>query len=123
MVTAFPHKMPCKSVDEILKFTNTEPRAVMGQSVQQLGYGLCDRRSMVQFPARGGGWEFFSSPPRPERLWGPLSLLFNAYRLFFSPGVKRPGREADHSPPSSDEVKNEWSYTTPPIRLHGMVLS
>jgi hypothetical protein len=40
------------------------------------------------------------------------------------PGVKRPGREADHSPPSSAEVKNEWSYTsTPPIRLHGVVLS
>jgi hypothetical protein len=25
--------------------------------------------------------------------------------------VKLPGREADHSPPSSDEVKNAWSYT------------
>jgi hypothetical protein len=23
-----------------------------------------------------------------------------------TPGIKRPGREADHSPPSSDEVKN-----------------
>jgi hypothetical protein len=39
-------------------------------------------------------------------------------------GVKRPGREDDHSPPSSAEVKKAWSYTTtPPIRLHGMVLS
>jgi hypothetical protein len=38
--------------------------------------------------------------------------------------VKRPGREADHSPPSSAEVKNAWSYTfTPPLRLHGVVLS
>jgi hypothetical protein len=38
--------------------------------------------------------------------------------------VKRPGHEAHHSPPSSVEVKNEWSYTsTPPIRLHGVVLS
>ena len=25
-------------------------------------------------------------------------------------GVKRPGIEADHSPPSSVEVENEWSY-------------
>jgi len=33
-------------------------------------------------------------------------------------------READHSPPSSVEVKNTWSYTsTPPIRLHGVELS
>jgi hypothetical protein len=38
--------------------------------------------------------------------------------------VKRPGREADHSPPSSAEVKNAWSYTsTLLIRLHGVVLS
>jgi len=26
--------------------------------------------------------------------------------------VKRPRHKADHSPPSSDEVKNEWSYTS-----------
>jgi hypothetical protein len=39
------------------------------------------------------------------------------------PGVKRPGGEADHSPPSSAEVKNAWSYTfTPPTRLQGVVL-
>jgi hypothetical protein len=38
-------------------------------------------------------------------------------------GVKRPGRKADHSPPSSSEVKNAWTHTsTPPIRLHGLVL-
>jgi hypothetical protein len=38
-------------------------------------------------------------------------------------GVKRPGREAYHSPPSSAEVKDAWSYTsTPPIGLHGVVL-
>jgi hypothetical protein len=29
-------------------------------------------------------------------------------------GVKRPGREADHSPPSSAKVKNAWSYTSTP---------
>jgi hypothetical protein len=38
--------------------------------------------------------------------------------------AKRPGREADHSPPSSAEVNYAWNFTvTPPIRLHGMVLS
>jgi hypothetical protein len=32
---------------------------------------------------------------------------------------KAAGREADHSPSSSAEVKNEWSYTsTPLIFLH-----
>jgi hypothetical protein len=35
--------------------------------------------------------------------------------------VKRQGREADHSPPSSAEVKNAWSYTsTSPICFHGV---
>jgi len=38
-------------------------------------------------------------------------------------GVKQPGCEADHSPPSIAKVKNVWSYTsTPPISLHCMVL-
>jgi hypothetical protein len=35
--------------------------------------------------------------------------------------VKRPARDVDQSPPSSAEVKDEWSYTsTPLICLHGM---
>jgi len=39
-------------------------------------------------------------------------------------GMKWPGFEADHSPPSSAEVKSAWSYTsTSPICLHGTVLS
>jgi hypothetical protein len=43
-----------------------------------LGYELDYRGSRVRFPA--GSWEFFSSPPRPERLWGPSSLLSNGYQ-------------------------------------------
>jgi hypothetical protein len=31
----------------------------------------------------GGGWEFFSSTPWPERFWVPLSLLSNGYRGLF----------------------------------------
>jgi hypothetical protein len=55
------------------------------------------------------------APTQPPIQWVPGA---------FSLGVKRPGREADHSPPSSAEVKNVWRYTsTPPIRLHGAVLS
>jgi hypothetical protein len=63
------------------------------------GYRL-DGRSSI--PGRD---KIFSSPQRPDRLWGPPSLLFNGYRGSF-PGVKQPGPEADHSPPSSTEVKN-----------------
>jgi hypothetical protein len=35
-----------------------------------------------------------------------------------SPAVKRPGREADNSPPASAEVKKMWIYApTPPYAL------
>ena len=55
----------------------------------------------------------------PDRLWGPHSFLFNGYVGFF-PGVKRPGREADHSHPSSAEVKNECRYNSSPLCFHGL---
>jgi len=43
------------------------------------------------------------------------------WALPFFPGVKPPGREVNHTPPSTVEVKNEWSCTsTPPICLHGV---
>jgi hypothetical protein len=52
---------------------------------------------------------------QPSIQWVPGAL---------SLGVKRPESEADHSPASSAEVKNAWSCTsTPPVRLHGVVLS
>jgi hypothetical protein len=36
----------------------------------------------------------------PDRPWGLLSLLYNGYQVFPG-GKKRPGRDADPSPPSS----------------------
>jgi hypothetical protein len=42
-----------------------------------------------------------------SRLWGPPSLLYNGYRGSYPRGKARPGRDADHSPPSSAEVENE----------------
>jgi len=53
----------------------------------------------------GRGRDFFSSPPRPEWLWGPPSFLSNGYR---------PGREIAHLPPSRADVKNAWNYTSIP---------
>jgi hypothetical protein len=44
---------------------------------------------------------------------GPHSLLSDGYKGYF-PGVRRPGRDADHSSTSSAEVKNAWSYTSTP---------
>jgi hypothetical protein len=39
------------------------------------------------------------------------SPLSNGYWGLFPSEVKRPGREADHSPPTSAEFKNTWIYT------------
>jgi hypothetical protein len=75
------------------------------------GYGLGDRRIGVRVPV----WpRIFSSPRRRDRFWGPASLLGNGYRGLFLWGVKRPGREADHSPPANAEVKKMWIYTFTP---------
>jgi hypothetical protein len=70
------------------------------QSVERRGYGLADRGSITS-----RGKRFYSPPYSSNRFWGPPSLLYNVTGALFS-GVKRQGREADHSPPSSAEVKN-----------------
>jgi hypothetical protein len=69
------------------------------------GYELDGRRVGVQAPE---GSRFFTSRSRPDRLWGSMGTEGPC------PGVKRPGREADHSPPNSAEVKKTWVYTSTP---------
>jgi hypothetical protein len=67
-------------------------------------HGLDDRGSRVRFPGGLGIFLFTTAsrtalgPTQPPIQWVPGAL---------SLGVKRPGREADHSPPSSVEIK-EW---------------
>ena len=54
----------------------------------------------------------FSAPP--DRPWGPPSLLYNGYRVFQG-GKVRPGRDAGHSPPSSADVLEQYSYNSTPL--------
>jgi hypothetical protein len=68
-----------------------------------LGYRMDDRGSKVRFPGGGLGIFLFTTesrsalePTQPPIQWVPGAI---------SRGVKRPGREADHSHPSSAEVK------------------
>jgi hypothetical protein len=56
----------------------------------------------------GWGKRVFSSPKFPGQLLGLHSLLISVYNAS-STGVKWPGCEADHSPLSTAEIKNEWS--------------
>jgi hypothetical protein len=84
-----------------------------------LGYELDDRG--VRVLAGAGN---FSLHHRVQTGSGAHPPSYPMGTMGSFPGIKRQGRVADHSPPSSAEVKNAWSYTfTPPIRLHGMVLS
>lgn len=53
----------------------------------------------------------FSSLENSGRFWNAPSLLLNSYRDSV-PGVKAPGRDVDHSHPSSAEIKNDRSYTS-----------
>jgi hypothetical protein len=69
-------------------------------------------RGRSSSPGEGKNFHFSkSSRPvlgstQPPIQWIPETL---------SPGVKRQGREADHSPPASAEVKKMWIYrSTPP---------
>ena len=60
------------------------------------------------------------APNRQDQLLAPPSPLCSGYWGSFTQ-VKQPGRESDHSAPSSAEVKNEWSYTSTPLTcLHGL---
>jgi hypothetical protein len=67
-----------------------------------LGYGLEDRSSRFRLPAGAGNFSLYhyvknySGPTQP-----PIQCVPGALSL----GMKRIGREADHLPPSSAEVK------------------
>jgi hypothetical protein len=63
-------------------------------------------------PCRGLGIFLFTTTSRTAL--GPIQPPIQWVAGALSLGVKWPGREADHSPPSSAEVKNAWSYTSTP---------
>jgi hypothetical protein len=68
-------------------------------------------------PREGLGIYLFTTASRPAL--GPTQPPIQ-----WVPGSLSLRREADHSPPSSAEVKTAWNYTsTPPIRLQGVMLS
>jgi hypothetical protein len=77
--------------------------------------GLWAGWSGIQVPVRAGN---FSPHHRFQTGSGAHAASYpDGYQ-----GIKPPGREADHSTPTSAEVSDAWSYTsTPQIRLHGVV--
>jgi hypothetical protein len=75
------------------------------------GYGLDDIGFGVWVPE---GSRIFSSPRRPDWLWGSTQPPIQCVPWALSPEVKQQGCEADHSPPSCAEVKSMWIYTSTP---------
>jgi hypothetical protein len=61
-----------------------------------------------------GGAGNFSLHHHVETGSGAYPTPYSMGTRGFFPGVKRPGREADRTPPSSAEVKNAWSYISTP---------
>jgi len=78
----------------------------------KLKLSLDDRGSIP-----GTGRKFFSSPLFPDRLWGSTQPFIQWVPGNPPPGAKRPVYEADHSPQSSAEDKNVWSYTSTPPHI------
>jgi hypothetical protein len=85
------------------------------------GYGLDDLGFRVRFPAGAGN---FSLHHRVQNGSGAYPDSYPMGTTGYFLGEKWPGREFDHSPTSSAEVKNAWSYiSTPQIRLQDVVFS
>jgi hypothetical protein len=61
-------------------------------------------------PVRDRNFHFLSSKPALWSTQPPIQRVPGA----LSPEVRQPGYEADHSPPSSAEVKKTWLYTSTP---------
>jgi hypothetical protein len=108
-------------MEEFCELLGDLRRAVIAQSIQH--WATDWTIGVLGFDSRRGLETFLFTtvsrtalgPTQPPIQWVPGAISLE---------VKRPGREADRSPPSSAKVKNAWSYTsTPPIRLHGVVLS
>jgi hypothetical protein len=74
------------------------------------GYGLGGRGVGVRVPV--GVVFLCSTSSRP--VLGPTQPPIQLVPGALSPRVKRPVREADHSPPTSAELKNTWIYTSTP---------
>jgi len=86
-------------------------RAAVAQSAERLGYRVDDRGS--KFPA-GETMELFLCATTSRPALGPTQPPTQWVTGTLTPGSKRPWHEVDHSPPSSAEVKNAWSYISSP---------
>jgi len=108
-------------LDVFLTAPQTERRKMRRDSATNSGCGEYLTKYDQGFSSCRG-WEFVSSPPRPDWFWVPPSLLYSGYQGLFLAEVKQAGHEADHLPPTGAKVKNVLSYTSNAlVHLHGVL--
>ena len=79
---------------------------------------LCVKsHGIPRFPGRGNRFSLVQSVPTGS---GTHLEPYSLRSRTLSSRVKRLGREDYHLPQSSTEVKNEWRYTSTPIRFRGV---
>jgi hypothetical protein len=123
MVARIPHNSICYiHVAKCLKcLTMFRVEAVIAQSVLRWATGWTI--GVLAFDSRGGLGIYLFTTASGTAL-GPTQPPIRCVPGVLSLEVKRPGREADYSPPSSAEVKKYVELCLhSPIRLHGVVLS
>jgi hypothetical protein len=86
----------------------------IAQSVQWWTMGWTAR---VSIP---GSARFLTTPQSLYRLWGSLQSHIQWVAGALSLGIKRQGREADRTPPSSAEIKNCGVIPPLTLRFHGV---
>jgi hypothetical protein len=97
---------PCKLTQTHFSYLPDSPDSAVGIAA---GYELDDRDVGIRVPS---GSIFLFMPSRPAL--GPTQPPIQWVPGALSLGVKRPGREAHHSPPVSAEVKKTCVYTSTP---------
>jgi hypothetical protein len=71
-------------------------------------------RNMGSFPSKVRDFSLCHNTQPLQHVLGGGALSF---------GIKQLGCETDHSPPSSADIKNVWSYISTLERLHDIVLN
>jgi hypothetical protein len=103
-------KVFIKLVKNCLHFTWRSRDSTVGIAI---GYGLDDRGIEVRVPVGSRISLLHVVRPALGSTQSPIQWVSRA----LSQGVKRPGREADHSPPASVENKKMWIYTSTPAYI------
>ena len=97
-----PTRAACSTQFRVKK-NRTFPEHVL-KSIRDSSVGIATLYGLEGLGIESQWGEIFRN--RPDRPWGPPSLLYNGYRISFL-GVKRPGRGVDHPPYLAPRLKKE----------------